>query len=295
MSQLIEEAEIARPTPDPVTSSVLAHATVAEIGRFGLRNNEGLWPSYNCIDTLVPTPICPDPMLTETGEWKSYDFPEWVPAFEFAVQGGVQCKVIGLDRADMEAEVRRVFALNEGKGVERALAANRFVASTSGETPLWGDPVDLTPGSAISLATALALLEGYAAANYAGLPTIHMPRAAASLLNERIVWKGDEAYTRSGSKIAIGGGYDPDYATGFDGTWDLFATGEVYVERSGTIDINTMVLPGDGSGTGSDQNGLSDNTALALVERMYRVGVDCFVAKVTGTATTLDGGAGFGV
>lgn len=271
-TKIIKGDEVNRPDTTPLGSSVLDHATVVEKSDFGLRNNEGLWPSYNCLDTLVPTPICPDPL----GEFKVFGTAGWVPAFEFAVYGGVQCSAVGLDTADQKAEVDRVFGLNEGKGVEQALLANRFVVGT-----LWDAPVDLTPGSAITIQIALAILEGYAAAHYAGVPTIHMPRAAASLLNERIVWTDGKAYTRSGSKVAIGGGYDADAAP--DGSWDLYVTGEVYVERSDEVSVQSWVLPGDGSGLGSDENGISDNTVLALAERMFRVGVDCFVAKVTAT------------
>jgi hypothetical protein len=56
--------------------------------------------------------------------------------------------------------------------------------------------------------------------------------------------------------------------------------------------IQQFVLPGDGSGTGSGQNGLGPNTMLSLAERMFRVGIDCLVAKVS--ATLLVGGGGFG-
>lgn len=285
MYQTVQLGDITRPATTPLTSSILDHATNADIAKFGLRNNEGLWPSYNCLDTLVPTATCPDP----TVGFKTFGFGEWVPAFQFAVHGGVQCKIIGLDRADMEAEVRRVFALNEGKGVEQALLWNRFIASDSDSPVQWDDPVDLTPSLDVSPAVALALLEGYAARIYAGLPTIHMPRSVASLLGDRIVWKGDKAYTRLGSKVAMGGGYDADQ---FDGTWDIFATGEVYVERGERLAFNSFTIPGDGSGTGSDENGLDDNTAIALVERQFRVGVDCFAARVTATASAVEGGFG---
>lgn len=268
---IYRESGVSRPTPAPLGSSVLDHATVKDLASFGLRNSEGLWPSYNCLDTAIPTPMCPDPLSD-----KIFAFAGWQPAMEFAVHGGVQCKAVGLDKADQKSEVERVFSVNEGKAVEQALLANRFIAGD-----LWDAPVNVTPGTPVSIQTALAILEGYAAAHYAGVPTIHMPRAAASLLNERIVWKDGKAYTKSGSKVAIGGGYDAEGTP--DGTWDLYATGEVYVERSEEIDIQTHVLPGDGSGLGSDENGLADNTVLALAERMFRVAVDCFTAKVTAT------------
>lgn len=279
MSQMIYAPDVKRPVPEPLTSSVLDHATVQDISHFGLRNNEGLWPSYNCLDLLTPTPICPDPLLEG---YKEFDFAQWQPAFEFAVYGGVQCKAVGLDVADMKAETSRVFAASEGKGVERALMANRFVASTSGSAQ-WDAPVDLTPGSSTPLMAALGLLEGYAASVYTGKPTIHMPRAAAVTLGDKIVWEGDKAYTRSGAKVAIGGGYD-DETDLVSGLWTMYATGEVYVERSETINLVQHVIPGDGSGIGSDENGLADNTVLTLAERMYRVAVDCFVAKATGKA-----------
>lgn len=278
--RIAQNSEIARPKTTPLASSILDHATVVEISSFGLRNNAGLWPSYNCLDTLIPTPACPDPLLTEAGGFKTFASAPWIPAFEFAVYGGVQCSAVGLDVADQKSEIERIFTASEGKGVEFALAANRFVTTDSDAPVQWDGAVDLgvVAPPANSAAAALAMLEGYAAAHYSGTPTIHMPRAVASLLNERIVWEGGKAYTRNGSKVAMGGGYD----LGVDvtvGMWDMYVTGEVYVEKSTMVRVQSYVLPGDGSGTGSDENGLADNTVVALAERMYRVGVDCFVAK----------------
>lgn len=273
---IIKGSEITRPDTTPLGSSILDHATVATVKSFGLRNNEGLWNSYNCLDTLVPTPICPDPTAAKT-----FGFSEWMPGFEFAVHGGVQCGAVGLDVEDQKAEVARVFELNEGKGIEQALLLNRFVATDSDAPVQWEAPVDVTvtgPTGLLSLSANLAALIGYAAQHYAGQPTIHMPRAAAELLGDRIIWKDGLAYTRTGAKIATGGGYDGSNA---DGSWDLFATGEVYVEKSDLIRQQSYVIPGDGSGVGSDENGLADNTVVTLVERMYRVGIDCFVAKAT--------------
>jgi hypothetical protein len=279
---IIKADEIIRPTTTPLKSSVLDHAKVDTVESFGLRNNAGLWPSYNCIDTLVPTAQCPEPLLGESGGFKIFTNAGWVPGFEFSVYGAVQCSLVGLDRADQDAELVRVFEANEGKGVEQGLLLNRFVATDSDAPVMWDEPVDLTPGCAITLPIALALLEGYARSIYAGVPTLHLPAAAVSMLNERIVWNGDLAFTRSGSKVAFGGGYDdPDMLD--SGLWDLYATGEVYVEKSDKINVNANVIPGDGSGTGSDENGLADNTAVSLVERMFRVAVDCFVAKATAT------------
>lgn len=281
---IIQGSEVKRPQTTPLTSSVLDHATVIQnADEFGLRNDAGLWPSYNCLDTLVPTSICPDPVGVKT-----FGFATWQPSFTFALHGGVQCKAVGLDQVDQKAEISRVFELNEGKGIEQALLLNRFVATGSGDEDIlgqpavWDAPDDLTPVAAVPLTVALALLEGYAARVYAGVPTIHMPRAAASLLAERIIWKNGKAFTLAGSKVAIGGGYD-DEAMLASGVWDLYATGEVYVERSAEVLVQSIVLPGDGSGIGSGENGFADNDVLGLAERAFRVAVDCFVAKASGT------------
>lgn len=276
-TKIIRGAEVNRPEPSALTSSVKDHATVVQKSDFGLRNNAGLWPSYNCLDTLVPTTICPDPLAAG----KSFGTAEWIPAFEFAVQGGAQCLAVGLDEADQKSEVKRVFDRNVGKGIEQVLKGIRFEASDSGAAVQWDAPVDLTTSGMTPIA-ALSALEGYAAAVYAGKPTIHMPRAVASMLGDRIVWEGDKAFTRLGSKVAMGGGYDSDVKP--TGSFDIYATGEVYIEESEDILVQTYVIPGDGSGTGSDQNGLQDNTVLTLAEQAFRVGVDCFVAKATAKA-----------
>lgn len=277
---IIRGAEVNRPTPDALTSSVLDHATVVDKSDFGLRNNEGLWPSYNCLDLLVPTALCPDPQI-DPG-FKSFDVAGWIPGFEFAVYGGVQCSPVGLDKNDQQAEVQRVFRASEGKGVEMALLGTRFVATTSDDPVQWDDPDAL--GTAPSLAAALGIMEGYAAAHYAGVPTLHMPRAAVTagfglgLFTE----SGGKFFTKTGAKVAAGGGYD-DADGPQSGTMDLYVTGEVYVERSEEILIQSFVIPGDGSGVGSGENGLADNTVLTLAERMFRVGIDCLLAKVTAT------------
>lgn len=288
---IIKEQPVTRPTPDSLTSSVLDHAraagnVVADKDNFGLRNEAGLWPSYNCLDTLVSTALCPDPT-----EDKEFAVAPWVPAFGFAVYGAVECNLIGLDRADQVAEIERVFLANEGKGVERALLENRFVAREPDVAgPIqrqggWEAPTDLSPvGVNIDPKVALAILEGYAATVYAGKPTIHMPRAAATILsaNGLIKWNGALAFTANGSKVAIGGGYDEDDLP-LTGRLDMFATGEVYIEMSESISIQVPELTGSAASTAL---GLDPNTSLSLVERAYRAAVDCFVVKATATLWT---------
>lgn len=301
-AEMIEGTEITRPTPAPLISTILDHATVVENpAKFGLRNNEGLWPSYNCLDLLVPTPTCAKPVAEF--EFKNFKVAGWVPGFEFGVHGGVQCSAIGLDEADQKAEVERVFTRSEGKGVEMALLLNRFVDNSEGPgsddvtnpyASQWDAPVDLS-AAGMTLVGAMAALESYAAAVYAGVPTFHMPRGAvlAAFGQGLITESGGKFYTKTGAKVAAGGGYDDPDQSDYS-TYDIFITGEVYVERSKRLSFQNRTLPGDGSGTGSDQNGLADNTVIALVERMFRVGIDCFSAKATGSVSGASSSGGFG-
>lgn len=278
--KIIRGAEVNRPEPDALISTVLDHATVISKDDFGIRNNEGLWPSYNCLDTLVPWAHgCED---QEANAAKVFTSVGWVPGFEFAVYGGAQCNAVGLDKDDQKSEVKRVFERNEGRGVEQALRLNRFVATDPGADVEWDAPDDL--GTAPSLVAAIGMLEGYAATQYAGVPTLHLPRAVITMAfgSGALVEKDGKFFTKAGSKVAAGGGYDDDTAP-ISGTMAFYATGEVYVEQSELLDVQSYVLPGDGSGTGDGQNGLTHNTVISLTERMYRVGIDCFAAKVSAT------------
>lgn len=283
-AQMIRGSEVTRPTPEPLNSTLLDHAHVTDIERFGLRNPEGMWNSYNCLDLMVPTPMCPEPLLGDEGGYKDFKRAEWQPAFEFAVYGGVQCSLVGLDRADQESEVRRVFERSEARGVEEALMFTRLLdPEESGDAPLWDYAENITPGVALTVAQGIAVLEGHAARHYLGVPTLHLPRAAVLLaFGQGLITERDgKFYTKTGAKVAAGGGYDVGVETG---VWNMFVTGEVAIERSSKIEVSTMTIPGDGSGIGSGMNGLADNTAISLVERMYRVTVDCYAARVVATA-----------
>lgn len=295
-SRFIMQSEIARPTPDRLTSTLLDHYPAHTVsGGFGVRTQagQGVWPSYNCLDLLTPTSICPD---VEDAE-KDFSSAAWQPAFEFAVYGGVECAAIGLDKADQMAEVKRVFEISQSKGVERALRNVRFAAHESDDNFEWDEPEDLTAGMGVSLVVALALLEGDAADKYAGIPTIHMPRAAATVLEGSglILWQDDKAFTKNGSKVVMGGGYDEPTMLR-SGVWDMWATGEIYVEQSEQIDATEYMLPGQIQTLGED-TALSENTVLTLAERMFRVVVDCYVAHASGTLSAVSGtsgGGGFG-
>lgn len=268
--KIISNPEVSRPTPEPLNSSVLDHATVGTVEHFGLRNEDGLWPSYNALDTLNLIDACPDLF----SGYKVFDAAEWVGSFNFALYGGAQCLALGLDNDDQKAEVGRIFQHNEGRGIEEQILNVRFSEDDV-------EALAVAPG-AISLPIAVGLLEGAMATRYAGVPTLHVPRAAIAPLMGAgvVVEEGGKFFTRTGSKVAAGGGYDDGILTG---VWTLYATGEVYIEHTDLRHEQQMVRPGDGSGLGSDENALSDNTVITLAERMYRVAVEGPVLSVDAT------------
>jgi hypothetical protein len=257
--------EVKRPAVDPLGSSVLDHYPAVESTSFGLRNDEGLWVSY---DSIVPETPIPFADFCAGVFTPIFHNGTWITAETFAVQLGAECMNVGLDHDDMVEEVKRVFDSNAGSAVEQYLLAHRFTA---------GDVVEVTgAGTPVSLQAAVAFLEGYMAMHYVGKPTIHLPRMSASLLGLRVKWIDGKAYTPSGCRIVCGGGYDT--SAEFTGAYPIFATGEVYTEKATDVDVSTYVIPGDGT------SGM-DNIFQTAAERLYRVAVQGPVAKVNVEAT----------
>lgn len=265
---IIREKFIAAPEVTAAPGGVLTHATVIENDAIGWRDERGVFPSWNCLDTLVPTTICPGNVPVE----KEFEEALWVPGFNFSVYGGVNCRLVGYDREEAYENLRRVFLANESKGVERALMETRFVDAPSGQPNTWDAAVDLTPVSgAASPSVGLALLEDFAGQQYAGVPTIHAPRAVASLLSQDALEReGDRFFTKIGSKFVNGAGYSPSSGpagtTPAAGEYWMYATGEIVVERGEIFQQNAQQV--------------AFNEDYALVERTYRVVVDCFAAAV---------------
>lgn len=252
------------PTTTPLNGTLLSAATVQE--GMNWLDGRALFDSYNCMKFQAEAEWC-------APNNKNFDQAAvWQEGFRFAAYGGVSCKAVGLDQGRMQSEVERVFKAGESTAVERALMKQRFVAETVDD--LWDAPTDITPGgTAVSPAVGLALLEGFAADSYVGSPTIHIPVTIASLLsgNERIKVDGDRMWTRLGSKVAAGAGYDypntsPTGAAAAAGERWLYATGEVFVARSEAV-IRQVIAQ-------------EDNDVFVLAERGYIAAVDCFAAAV---------------
>lgn len=188
---------------------------------------------------------------------------------QFAAYAGHVCKGIGYEDASLD-ELQRVFEFNESQAIERALMQQRFTVNGT----VWAAATDLTPaGGAVTAQQGLALLEGHASWNYAGVPTIHAPRSVGSLLTQggSVFRVGQGLQSVLGAKVAAGAGYEQPN-TGPAGTapaagekW-MYASGEVAVVRSAIERHNEM--------------NRDTNEIFSLVERMYVAAVDCYTAAV---------------
>lgn len=199
-----------------------------------------------------------------------FNSPTYQDGFRFQVYGGVGCESVGYDREEGMQNAVRVFQNKESVAVEKALMANRFIASAGN----WPAPTDITPAAgAVKPAVGLALLEQHAGIGYAGAPTLHATRAIGALLFDtaQLEVRGSTIYSPQGSKVASGAGYgianqSPAGVAAPAGESWMYATGEVSVARGALI--QKWELNRD------------NNEVVALVERPYMVAVDCYAAAV---------------
>jgi len=233
---------------------------------FAWAEAENLFESYNCMKFESAADFCAPNAKTFDNDIA------WQSGIKFATYGGVLCKGVGLDTNRLTSEIERVFRQGESIAVERALMAQRFKADA-----LWGAaPVDLTPSTgAVCPEVGVAILEGHAAANYAGgVPTLHMPVAVASVmmgLGGQVAFENGVLLTKMGAKVAAGGGYDypnlsPTGATAAEGEKWLYATGEVLVVQ-GPLDVREAI-------------DFENNDVYALAEHPNIAVVDCYTAAV---------------
>lgn len=223
------------------------------------------WTGTPAIGTATP-PTLNTAVVTVS---KTFEGLAWQDGFRFNAYAGLVCKGVGYNSSEGESEAVRVFDENESVALERALMVQRFVVGSS-----WAAPTDLTPaGGAVQPEVGLAILEGHASWNYAGVPTIHTPRSIGSLLMTRLAIEsnGSAYVSKQGSLVASGGGYEnpnqgPTGAAPTAGEKWMYASGGVVVARGETIVQSQM-----------DR---STNEIFTLVERAYVAGVDCYASAV---------------
>lgn len=169
-----------------------------------------------------------------------------------------RCRMPGITR--VEAQKRAVDALSrsESHAIEDFVYDRYLAAATD------------IGGAATTPTRALAIIENYAAVNYAAEPIIHMDRFLASTLslNGSIKQHGNRLETELGSGVAAGTGYSvhPVPATDF-----IFATGVVVV-RKGQSEVH-----------GAPKMNPADNEEVWLAERAMSIAVECFAVKVAVT------------
>lgn len=251
------------PAVTPPQATLISAATVTD--EFAWLDGKDLFQSYNCLTFGANANFCAPNTLTLTQN------AGWISGFRFAGYGGVTCKAPGLDQAAMKAAVGAAFDTGESTAIEKAVMATRFIADPGGN---WAAPTDITPvAGAVKPATGIAMLEGHAAVNYVGTPTLHIPKVIASLVLgvNGAMFEQDMLRTRLGSKIAAGAGYDypnngPTGAAAPVGEKWLYATGEVLIGRG---DMTLLQAFAQGN-----------NDVTVLAERGYIVAVDCYAAAV---------------
>ncbi|MET0488739.1 MAG: IPT/TIG domain-containing protein [Acidimicrobiales bacterium] len=176
----------------------------------------------------------------------------------FVVYAGVECDLFGRDQYGPAARAR--LSGGEDRAVAKAFLGQQFFGV--GLTPFnTNKPITDADTALVALAT----LEQYAAANYAGTPVLHMNRYTATLLSKFGAVLPDlngVLTTVQGSLVANSAGYPDNF---------IFATGAVHVWRDSVTEVSV--------------DNPMKNTAMGLAERTYVVTTDCLLAYA-GTAPT---------
>lgn len=250
---------IEAPTVTPARGGLLAVANVLE-GDVHVGISGAVYQSGNC---GIPRPygddICLSPAAPDR-EVKVFDPITTIVGSPFVVYKGVECQDLNDDDTAWAAGA---LALGESVAVERGVMGGALQGAT-----------DLTPvGGPVSLINGIAALEGWAASNYGGLATLHVPRSVATRALAREVFENSLDWTittRQGSLVANGGGYENN--VGPDGTpapagqaW-LYITGQITLVRTPVVSNRVLAH--------------TDNNQMALAERSYVALVECIKGAI---------------
>lgn len=250
---------IEAPSVVPARGGLYAVANVID-GDSHIGASGAQYLSENCgIASGLDDPAC---LTAEDRAEKTFGEIDVVSGDPFAVYKGTVCVDIHGDDSEW---ARRGLELSETVAVEQGTMSGLLQGAT-----------DLTPvGGPVSLINGIAALEGYAASNYGGLATLHMPRSVATralafeVLENSMDWT---ITTRQGSLVANGGGYElnlgPDGTPAEPGTAWIYVTGMVTVVRAPLV-VNRVLGVGEGL-----------NVQRALAERMVAVTAECIKAAI---------------
>ena len=268
ITSILRLSEIKQPAATPLGGSLLNHVPVhRNQEHITARDDDALWRSYREIKTIAKSF---DPCDDDQGV--SFEGYKWAYGTTFALETGTECAVLGNDVEEQRAKMREQFDAYEPTAIEYALEA---VLSAKAE-----DIAATVPGD-IDLRFALAALEDAAAYGYPYKPIIHMSRFSASALGDRIVWKDDKAFTRSGIPVAAGGGYGtPGRGTGGWGSPVMYLTGQMFIESGPEYGVDHLIDRRLSAPTDPDEG--TQATVITTYRRPYRVGFEGPVLSITG-------------
>jgi hypothetical protein len=211
-------------------------------------------------ETCGVASVLDDPACTPAGErpTKTFDEIDIISGDPFAVYKGTECTDM---TGDDSSWARRGLELTEHIAVETQVMADLLQGATD---------VTPTPGTAVPVRHGIALLEGVAAANYGGVPVLHMARSTATIGFSERVLEHDLNFTvttMQGALVANGGGYETNLSpAGVEASageaW-IYVTGAVTVARTPVV-VNRVL-------------GASEalNIQNALAERFISVTAEC--------------------
>lgn len=227
--------------------------------------------------SIYACPTC-DQNNNGTAPLKTYeDGPGSDFAAPFTIYGSFICSPVGnWDRAEMRA--RQLLENGGERAVELAIANGASHASKALQD---ASSVDITPtpGTPVTVAQGLALLEAYIGTHGAGQGAIIANRREVLLANEHgklLNAEGGELRTYLGTPVAAVAGWDgltgPNNTAAGSGEAWLFALGS----RPRIYRSEVFMTPPN------RENGLntSNNNLAILAEQTYVVGWDCFTAGV---------------
>lgn len=195
-------------------------------------------------------------------------------ATPITVVGTWTCSLVGFTVEEAQRRARQHLELGEQHAVERALWTGE------GENgPRLAHPDTVNLGEVHCVTDLLSVLEAYANTHAVGETVLHAPRAVLPYLVDNgvviQVGGGSRLETVYGLKVAGGAGYTgantgPDGTPAPAGSWWVYMTGAMKIWRG------PVVMPPDPTAGFSRCN----NEMIALAERQYMVGWDCFTVGV---------------
>lgn len=226
------------------------------------------WEPLTCASPKVLSDGCPCPPSKEFEP-----APGVQQADPFVVMGSWACGLPGNSVDEAQRRARRHLELGEQQAVERAVWTG-----AAGAAPWFAHESTPNLGTVHCATDLLAVVEDYAATHSTGAPLLHLPRPVLPYLAaDRLVAPvgGTRLETGYGTPVVAGAGYveaniGPGGVPAPPGAWWVYATGAMQVWRG------PVITPPDPVAGFSRCN----NEFVALAERIYLVGWDCFTAAV---------------